>query len=745
MSNYYHTIEGNPEALEDGMRSVTIISTKIHPIMSRDTAMSMSQQEIDVPMADEPDDVQGQNPPSTEHLFFMASTDSELSVSESNAKRISLESKKRKAQDEKTRGSHLKRLRTFYNDGYRNLLNDTMNEIVKKTASDELKRVEAGQIGITRWSVEEKEIFFSALATKGKDNHLGVAADIGTKTELEVLVYLQLLQSATIDHHLHDRRQQLSGLSDIPGAFEIGKDCCDALDLAADALGVLQEKMERDAEIEKYGNLGLLDTRTAQLVEGHFHQGEDDEKEVSRVLPAAQLLNLKSHLKLSSHLFMNSNDAEYNWRSYVGRNEGPSILHTAFSDFHSLAVSVTRRLIQSTLFFAMSRLRAMNTPNYTHQQHVRREDVTAALNVLGMKHTAHSYWAGVAKRCNLDVYEDLKRKTVEGKKLDYEEVERRLNQPRRYKTKSAATTPEGNDRYSSTSARRSVHENNFSISEHTSEDLTEATASTYDSEFSHRQCRNNASTSAIPEQDQDVYAEAIDLQASHLEEQRLWKMLSQEAPERTQLRETKLPKNPGANRKSREDLDDWRGWVSYVGEWEAHEIPISASELTTNRRTFRGRRAITASTEPTRTSRVAGNSDDGSGSGDSDNDDGRKDDAGSPDDKETMEDEEGSDISIVTNETSPATNVEDYSDEGGDEFGDQEGESAESQSLVGEEEAAEDAGEQGGSELKLNTSASEDAEDLESVCLDVRQQGKSNTSDDDADSDIESMDDPVDE
>ena len=670
--------------------------------MDRDKDASVLHEEPNVPLTEKANHVRRAS--SNQGSSYSELKGSELSLSKFQLKGIPARSKKRKAHDENAPRSRLKRLRGHYNNNYRKLLNNTIDDITKNTIPGELKPLGASQIGITYWSVEEKELFFRALTTKGKDDLLGIAAMIGTKNELEVHVYLQLLQKARKEHHLYDRRQQLLDISDVIGAFEVSKDCCDVLDLAADALAVLQEKKELESEMEKYGELRLLDATTAKWVEDHLHEGKDGESEVLQVLPAATILNLSYYLELSSRLFMNSNDPEYNWRSYSGRDESPSILYSAFSDIKDIAISVTRRLIQSTLFFAMSRLRATSSSNYTHRLHVRRRDVIAALSVLGMKHDAKSYWTGVAKRCSLDVYEDLKCRTVEGERLHYSEIERRLNEPRKYRSKSGAITPQENGLASQTP----LYEDDSSVSDYLSEDISEVSASPDDADSSHASCESHAFAQEHLEQDQDAYADAIDLRASQYEEQSLWKMLGQKAPETIKPWETQLPKRPGPTRKSREDLDDWRSWVDYFGEWEAHSKPVSASDFAVNRRKFRNGRSRAASVLPRRISELAGRT-----NGDNDDND--------DDTSANLE------MAGCMHEMLPATSVEDHSEKGPGESEGQDEETKEADEQQDEADSGLD-----------SAFVSGKAEDQYSAPFDTGEQEKLIGSDSGLDSDVQS-------
>ena len=496
----------------------------------------------------------------------------------SGRKEISQESKKRKAQDERTPKSRLKRFRGRYSNEYRNLLNGMIGDTVTKTVSCGFESLGESQIGITKWSQREKGAFFEALSRKGKDDLLGIAATIGSKNELEVRVYLELLDRATRGHLIYDRRPQSISVYDAPAALEVSRDCCDALDQAATALDALHEKEERELATAQYGKLGLLNAESALWIEDCLQEDGGGENEALRILPAAKLLSIRSFLTLSTDIFMNSNDPEYNWRSYVSSGESPSISYSAFSDIHELAISITRRLIQSTLFIAMSRIKIMNTSNYTHGQYVRRKDVTAALNVLGLNHDADSYWITVARRCSVDVFEDIRRKSVKGENLSYEEVERRLNRSHKAETKSNATLSQ--ERASSSPTTSVVYGDNPLLSDHHSEGATEATNSSNDSDLSYRSQKSHALTEQRLEEEQDTYAEALDLRDSLKEEQRLWQMVTLEPPGNDRALKAELPRQPKGEREGRDSADDWRSWIDYVAEWETHHTPISTKEIT---------------------------------------------------------------------------------------------------------------------------------------------------------------------
>lgn len=492
---------------------------------------------------------------------------------------------KRKLQAQGQPKSRAKRLKLYYSDDYRKLFNYTTDEIIEGTIVEDRDCLRPSQIGATNWSSEEKQIFFSALGKRGRDDVRAIAASIGTKSEMEVQVYLQLLSQATLEQHLYERHHQLLGPLDLHGAFEITHDCCEALEQAADALGVLQQKHEEKLEKQKHPSVWLLNHSVAEWVDQRLNEDDEGRTEIRRIVPAADLLNLKNLLQLSTNVFMNSNEPDYNWRSYAERRDTPSILYTGFWDLYNLVNSITKRLVQSSLYFAMSRLRATDSSNYMHKRAVRRRDVTAALNVLGMEANARNFWVGCARRCKLDVYHDVKRNMTDDGSLGYEEVESELNlnngittdyesssdeemEMIAHSNKTQHKRPSSPDEAAYHRSDQSGQESGYS-SEGSSK--VESTRSILDASSEH------GGTQLQVERDQDNYSEAFDCQASQLEEQRLWNMLGRESTLDIKLEEAELPKRPVIERSRRGDLTEWRGWMRYRSEWEKSGPPPTSS------------------------------------------------------------------------------------------------------------------------------------------------------------------------
>lgn len=489
--------------------------------------------------------------------------------------------KKRKVQSQpKAPKGRLKRLKMSYSNDYRDLFNSTVNETMKGPPMDEADLLPMSQIGVTQWSSYEKEIFFSTLAKRGRYDLSRIAAAIGTKSELEVLVYHQLLQKATTEHRLNGPHHQLLGMYEIPGAFEVSQDCSATLELSADALSVLQQEEDEKLERRNYDKLWMLSKRTIRLVTQRQSSAEGDKAEILDDLAPAELLNSKHFLELSKRVFMNSSLAEDNWRSYSGKKETPSILHSAFSDFHRLAISVTKRLIQSSLFFAMSRIRATTSSSYRQKKTVRLRDVNAALNVLGMKQSSQGFWVGVARRCNLAVYDNVKGPNSIDEELMYDEVEKRLRRRGEVDGKCVRYSPMPNENAATLEATSLSLETDHdpSLSESVSNSSFDPAGLSDEGESLRlsSQDEGHSHSQRTAQEDLDLYAEAVDMRSSQQEELRLWKLLGQETPININPEEIELPRRPRLERITKDDRTDWSSWVDYAPEWEVHEDLIPA-------------------------------------------------------------------------------------------------------------------------------------------------------------------------
>ncbi len=195
--------------------------------------------------------------------------------------------------------------------------------------------------------------------------------------------------------------------------------CCYALEEAADALADRHEKYEEVQERQKWGDRWLITPSNLEQLR------REDAAEMQ--LPALSFFKTEVWLRLSKRFFMNGAFDDGNWQS-VG-DDLPAIRATALGDFHSLAVSITKRLVSAALYFSMSRIRSKRALVPKTRNLVRTKDVEAAVASLGLQRNCRLFWAGSARRLKLQVYEKIPRlgdREDVCEPMSYEEVEKML-------------------------------------------------------------------------------------------------------------------------------------------------------------------------------------------------------------------------------------------------------------------------------------------------------------------------------
>ncbi|EKV11918.1 Homeodomain-like [Penicillium digitatum] len=269
---------------------------------------------------------------------------------------------------------------------------------------------QVSQHGSMVWTPTEKEVFFNALDRKGKGGIKEIAVAIGTKSELEVMEYIQFLHKALTAQYSSDvHLERMPVLSDVLAATEVSEECCELLEEYADVLSLKESLVEARAGIQQHGDNWVITRDRAQDLDD-----QEDNSARGDLRLASDLLNLPYWVRLSYVLFMNfgGTQAENNWWNLAKRQDlitayghTPSMTADTAVDFYSLTVSITRRLVQSSLFFAMSRLRSSNRSGNDRKGHIRTQDVRAAIEVLNMKHCRPNF-VDIARR-NETVLEDI--------------------------------------------------------------------------------------------------------------------------------------------------------------------------------------------------------------------------------------------------------------------------------------------------------------------------------------------------
>lgn len=341
---------------------------------------------------------------------------------------------------------------------YRDHLNSTILEIAGNEEDfNNHDTLEPSQIGASLWTTQEKNKFFTTLKSCGPGNLLALATAVGTKSQPEIKAYILLLQQGVGELQAKSRLELAS--ADLPAAAEISAECLRAEEAAAAVLEAKARAVEEEREKIRWGEEDwLIDEDVAAAFDAKYEEQDNATEQDETVEDDAnadstartsnspnnsppptplQLLKASTLLQLSRTVFMNSRDPSSNWHSLIEEEEeyhsqqqrqGPSIRRTALSDLHNLTVSLTRRLMQVSIFQALSRLRASSDPRVQPNVHVF--DVVAARETLGLKAGGAEYWARAVAKSGVDVYADAKRFRAEsgrrGTKFGYRLSEEEL-------------------------------------------------------------------------------------------------------------------------------------------------------------------------------------------------------------------------------------------------------------------------------------------------------------------------------
>lgn len=320
---------------------------------------------------------------------------------------------------------------------YRDLLNSNIAEVLEPTETSGTDALPPSQIGVSFWTSNEKHQLFSAIQSHGPGNLQALAAAVGTKAEPEIKAYVLLLQEGV--RELEAKSTQQFGPADVSAAVETEPSLLEAEELLATAIEERARAVEEAREKQQWGEESwLIDDDVAASLEDRYespnekatkdddaeetrHEASrttsDDEQPGSGSILSTELLNAATFLQLSRSLFMNSINPELNWQTLAHEEESeqrPAIRRTAFDDFHNLVVSLTRRLVQASMFQALCRLRASSEMRLL--PYVNGFDVATARETMGLKTQRPEYWVDAVRRCGIEVYSDSKKwRTQEGR------------------------------------------------------------------------------------------------------------------------------------------------------------------------------------------------------------------------------------------------------------------------------------------------------------------------------------------
>lgn len=474
-----------------------------------------------------------------------------------------------------------KRMKLEYNEKYGSLLDAEMLATSKKTMKSP-STFEDGQYGISIWTAEEKQVFFRSLDSRGRHNARQIALDVGSKSEPEVFDYICLLDAGLRREYARFPQKKLFKRP-LESSHEIGSRVDNTLKEYADTLGVLHQKDDEEVEQEKYGDVWLLTPKLGRWADRRMRKKDEDD-EIARKLPCAQVLDLQNFLDLSKDLFMNSNDPELNWRSHADKvRSHPSIFYSAFSDIHAIMIDVTKKIICSAIFISMSRSKAIEAgAHHDRQRGVRRSDVEAAVRILDPIPNAKYYWPELARRCKLQVYDENPDVHASSYQYSYEEIEESLSG---YKSKAAIfTSSKRVHRAIASTQSPEPSDQESSLSESPSEPHSEPSSPT-------------TSNSSEFSDDRDARLEVYDQAESKKEESKIWRALGFTSPPTREILPSEEPARPRTKyspesgieksawdketlrglRKGRQpritkrdeyEGCQWTEWINYRAEWE---------------------------------------------------------------------------------------------------------------------------------------------------------------------------------
>lgn len=484
---------------------------------------------------------------------------------------------------------HIQQVSPKILDAYASLVTEIENDITFSAVreNDEIHNVH--QHGAVIWTATEKEILYNVLDRKGKNGIKEIAAAIGTKSELEVMDHLRLLHRGLKSQHLLERHVKTIIMGDVPAAAEISEECCAELDEYARGLRAKEDLATAKAARMQYGdNCMVTSAQAKQLLAAEM----DVPMRGNMHLPA-NLLNVPTWIALETRVFMNFGGAQKqdNWVNIAqAKYESPSISGDALMDFYALTVSITRRLIQSTQFVAMSRIRSQRQYGRQRVHAVRRKDVKAAINILNMKPKQSNFLLAAARRNELVVEDRHKRKGWRTRTFDYDEAEKILNGESDYfknvRDVSLANATEEDDANQVEGDKDpSDGESSREPSEVPSPQHSELSSPLVSSDE-----EDDDDNALDPEEE---HADTLDREHSRREELSLWRLLEKPAPPRLETpitteddQDKDAARRPAAERKAPQDLVEWRDRTLYRNEWEEYGYDVGDIEdtLVANRR-----------------------------------------------------------------------------------------------------------------------------------------------------------------
>lgn len=502
-------------------------------------------------------------------------------------------------------------------EAYTGLLAEVEKGHDPKNVKEDDQLLNVTQDGAVLWTATEKEVLYNFLDRKSANGIKEIAAAIGTKSELEVLEHLRVVQR-TMRKRLDQRRLRWITVAEIPAAVEIDEECCAEQEKYAKYLTLKDAIADEHTNQLHYGDYGKIGETEAQALSN----ANSDTPLQGDFQLAAGLFNTPNWISLSEDLFMNfgGEREKEDWRNIANSEEDtPSITADAMMDFSALATSLTRRLIQSSIFMTESRLRTAGLVSDSHRE-IRIGDVQTAIKVLNLKRKRPSFLE-LARRNRMVIGAFPPQRTTATRIIGYGEAKRVLSYGDKDFYKAAHTMEQEkvthNDPDENAPSEREddgdevMDEDNDDF-EDEEEDAEGETILHAQNESSHPNTSQNPdllqpgiSGGQLAEDKEEEEADNFDREQSRREELRLWSMfekvpppallipiveflpsLTEDRKETMDDEKDDLSQHGISEHRTREDVVNWRDHTLYRGEWEQYgsDLEDVAEELVQNTR-----------------------------------------------------------------------------------------------------------------------------------------------------------------
>jgi hypothetical protein len=504
-------------------------------------------------------------------------------------------------------------------EAYTGLLAEVGKGSDPRNVKEDDQLLNVSQDGGVVWTATEKEILYNFLDRKSANGIKEIAAAIGTKSELEVMEHLRVVQKA-MRKRLEQRRLRWITVAEIPAAAEIDQGCCVEQEKYANYLTLKDVITEEHANQLHYGDYGKISEVEAQALSN----ADLDTPLQGDIQLAAGLFNTPNWISLSKDFCMNfgGEREEDDWRNLIeSEEEMPSITADALMDFSALATSLTRRLIQSSIFMAESRLRTTGVISEDHCE-IKLGDVRTAIEVLNLKRKRPSFLE-LARRNRIVIGAFPPQRTIATRTIGYGDAMRVLgySDKKFYKAAHAMEQEKVSHNDVGETAFNNRDDSEDEVIGKDSDDSEEY----YDEEDIEDEAvldtQNESSlpnTSQNPEHQQpgisdgqlaedkeEEEADNFDREQSRREELRLWSMfekapppallipiaecipnLNEERKEAMDDEKDDLAQHGISEHRGQEDVVDWRDHTLYRSEWEQYgsDLEDLAEELVQNTR-----------------------------------------------------------------------------------------------------------------------------------------------------------------